>query len=789
MLIFDDQYKSGRPTFGRSDLLREAETQFSSLVAIRSGTMRSVVLSVVGLLVCLLITNNDSVCQAEVPPGFVIQEVAQIDDATSISPVPSPLTGQQRLLATSKGGQLYMVTVIENVTSDIDMESVVVEEIADFSSQVCTTGERGLLNAIVHPDFGNGKPYIYVFMTFKADTNCEENPISGPGCICMRYGYQNGMLDSSTELVLFRTPRMVRRVHNGGNMAFGKDGYLYVSVGDGGGRREGISQQQYNILGTILRLDEDGNVPSDNPFASAGVRCHETGSAPQQGQVCSEIFAYGLRNPFKISMDPNADDVRFWIGDVGHNTWEEINECGSGYAGVNYGYPLKEGPCADFIGGDFENVADCFPVEGLQEPEHWYKHSPDAGTCVVGSAFSNKGLWPEEYDHIYFGDYSTNKIFLLKPDASAGCSDCPLPLPNYTNETFHTFTKNIVDVRFVPFRDNQALYYLMRVDTSSLQRVVHIGGDNIAPVAAIQTDVTTPVPAGSTIQFDGSLSFDGNGDPLTYLWDFGDGTSATGEVVTHQYNQVGLYVATLTVSDGTAESLRAIEEILIGTPPTTEMLDPAPGTKFAVGDVFVLNGRAFNGNGDPLPDSALTWEARQIHADHFHPFLSPSVGNNIELLPAFEPEDFLAATNSHLQILLTATDENGLETTVTYDIMPKTYLLDFESEPSGQNLLVDGYGVTTPVSVISWENYRVEISAPNSKLGRYVFVGWSDGGDQTHTAVVGTELTGTMTASFRDVCANESYVFDAVCQMIFLGFEVMSFFINSSVSPGGFFGK
>lgn len=307
-----------------------------------------------------------SAVRAAVPAGFVIQQVTHIDDATSISEVPTMAGGRQRLLATSKNGRIYMVTVTEDLTTDFGVPSVETTQIADFSGVVCSTGERGLLNALVHPDFEADKPYIYVFYTFRADTNCEENPFTGPGNVCSRLEYRNGQVDRSTERVLFRSPRLIRRVHNGGNMAFGSDGYLYVSVGDGGGRKEGVSQQLYNIEGTILRIDEDGGVPSDNPFAATGVRCHETGRAPTESDVCQEIFVYGLRNPFKISMDPNAEAVRFWIGDVGHNTWEEINECGTGYGGTNYGYPIKEGPCADALRDGYKNLEDCVPVEGLQ---------------------------------------------------------------------------------------------------------------------------------------------------------------------------------------------------------------------------------------------------------------------------------------------------------------------------------------------------------------------------------------------------------------------------------------
>lgn len=377
---------------------------------------------------------------------------------------------------------------------------------------------------------------------------------------------------------------------------------------------------------------------------------------------------------------------------------------------------------------------------------------------------------------------------MLKYDASAACNDCAIPVSSYTNITFHTNTPSIVDVQFFSFRNTQALYYIQRVQEFSLQRVVYVGGDNIAPVAILGTNVTSAVPLGSYIRFDASASSDVNGEALTFSWDFGDGRSGAGEIVTHQYNQEGSYVATLTVSDGMAIA-QATETVSIGTPPTAEILVPAPGTEFAVGDVFVLQGKAVDATGFILPGSALTWEVRQVHADHYHPFLTPQSGNNIELLPAFEPEDFLAATNSFMQIHLTATDGNGLESKVVMDVMPKTHILNFESEPSEQVLIVDGYTVSTPVSVVSWENYRLEISAPDSELGRYVFTSWSNGGERTQTVLVGTDLTGTATAVFEDVCDSGPSWRQVGCQVTIFLFQILSWLLNTSISPGGFFGN
>lgn len=146
-------------------------------------------------------------------------------------------------------------------------------------------------------------------------------------------------------------PSVKKRLHNGGALAFGNDGKLYITTGDGGERTNAGTLQ--NVHGSILRLNEDGTIPLDNPFTTASgypnsYRCADSegrvpSTAPSDA-VCGEIFAYGLRNPFRISMDSNTvDKVLFSIGDVGAQDIEALYFGGSDYSGANYGWPTYEG--------------------------------------------------------------------------------------------------------------------------------------------------------------------------------------------------------------------------------------------------------------------------------------------------------------------------------------------------------------------------------------------------------------------------------------------------------------
>lgn len=141
-------------------------------------------------------------------------------------------------------------------------------------------------------------------------------------------------------------------VHNGGGMLFGNDGKLYVTTGDSGTKE--FSQDLSTVHGSVIRLNDDGSIPSDNPFTTGNgydaYDCRESGGrVPPEaadGAVCAEIYANGLRNPFRVAADPNVKDrTLFAISDVGARVWEELNYAGTDYAGVNYGYSTYEGPC------------------------------------------------------------------------------------------------------------------------------------------------------------------------------------------------------------------------------------------------------------------------------------------------------------------------------------------------------------------------------------------------------------------------------------------------------------
>ena len=236
---------------------------------------------------------------------------------------------------------------------------------------VDSSGERGLIGVTLHPNFtSNGFVYVY-YTTTSGGTH---NRIS-------RFTANGDAALAGSETVLFELPALSSALnHNGGAMHFGIDGKLYVGVGENANSAN--SQDPNTVLGKMLRLNDDGTIPIDNPFYA------------MRGGQARAIWASGLRNPFTFAVQPVTG--RIHINDVGQNTWEEIN---LGAPGANYGWPGSEGP---------ENVS-----AGIAGPLFTYKHSAaspagsGAGGFLTGFAIAGGDFYPDSgpYPAGYRGQY------------------------------------------------------------------------------------------------------------------------------------------------------------------------------------------------------------------------------------------------------------------------------------------------------------------------------------------------------------------------------------------------
>jgi glucose/arabinose dehydrogenase len=256
----------------------------------------------------------------------------------------------------------------------------------DIQNRVSSEGEMGLLGLAFHPDFKqNG--YFYVNYT-------KRKPLE---TIIARYKAPSptaNTIDASTETILMKISQPYDN-HNGGKLAFGPDGFLYISLGDGGawGDQHNYAQNRTSLLGKILRIDvnktDKGHygIPADNPYAGNKEGFRE------------EIFAYGLRNPWRFSFDPKTGQL--WAGDVGQNEFEEIDIITKG---GNYGWRLKE---ADRC---YNPRKDC-DNGNLTEPIHQYPRS-DGVSVTGGFVYRGSGV-PFLQGKYIFADYSNGNIWAL----------------------------------------------------------------------------------------------------------------------------------------------------------------------------------------------------------------------------------------------------------------------------------------------------------------------------------------------------------------------------------------
>jgi glucose/arabinose dehydrogenase len=258
----------------------------------------------------------------------------------------------------------------------------------DVSDSVATRAESGLLGFDFHPEFEkNG--YVYVYYIAKNDTI--RSKVS-------RYEVEKGdstKVKTSSEKVILDFVQPSYR-HNGGKLTFGPEGFLYISFGDGlgvGRDRLRNGQDRTTIFGSVIRINVDEteaglaySIPESNPFV--GETC--------DSEPCrEEIYAYGLRNPWRFSFD--SKNGRLWLGDVGHNNYEEVNVVKKG---GNYGWPIMEGDeCHEYV----ENCDQ----SGLIDPVFAYPHGMNGsitGSITGGLVYRGSDVTAEQGNYI-FSDY------------------------------------------------------------------------------------------------------------------------------------------------------------------------------------------------------------------------------------------------------------------------------------------------------------------------------------------------------------------------------------------------
>ncbi len=280
-----------------------------------------------------------------------------------------------RLFVVQQNGDIQ---VFEN---DPDVDSFTT--FLDYSSEVTAAGEQGLLGLAFHPNYlSNGYFYVYYI-----DENNKDSVISRLSVNSTDINKAN----ESSEVELLRIPQPYTN-HNGGQIAFGPDGYLYIGLGDGGGSYdpEGNGQNRSTLLGSILRIDVDTGFPYSIPISN-----------PFYGNTdgyAEEFYAFGFRNPWRFSFDFGTENL--WVADVGQNQWEEIDIV---ERGMNYGWNTREGSHDLYPGTNVTEI-----VNPLWEYDHGQGNSITGGFVYRGNALS------ELQGKYIYGDYGSGRIWALE---------------------------------------------------------------------------------------------------------------------------------------------------------------------------------------------------------------------------------------------------------------------------------------------------------------------------------------------------------------------------------------
>src|SRR6266850_2117692 len=297
-------------------------------------------------LICLLflLATAPQAHAATLPSGFTETLVAN----GLSSPTAMQFAPDGRLFVCEQGGRLRVIKNGALLPAPF------------VTLTVSSVGERGLLGVAFDPNF-SANHFVYVYYT--ATTPAVHNRIS-------RFTANGDVAAAGSETAIFDLDNLSSATnHNGGALAFGSDGKLYAAVGENANGAN--SQSMDNVLGKMLRLNNDGTIPTDNPFYSSTTGRNRA------------IWALGLRNPFTFAFNPAGSEL--FINDVGQNTWEEID---NGIAGANYGWPTTEGATTD---------------PRFVSPLYTYNHS--GGECAItGGAFYAPltTQFPSDYVRDYF---------------------------------------------------------------------------------------------------------------------------------------------------------------------------------------------------------------------------------------------------------------------------------------------------------------------------------------------------------------------------------------------------
>ena len=329
------------------------------------------------------------------PPGAV--------QATRLFPGLSFRQPVALLLAPGGAARWFVVEQAGRVRSfDATAAAPAAETAVDISARVVSRGELGLLGMALHPGWPT-TPEAFL---------CYTRPSPRLQSVLSRFRSADGRtLDPASEQVLLTVDQPFEN-HDGGNLAFGPDGMLYLGLGDGGSGGDPLdnAQNPNTLLGKVIRIDVRGTgasyaVPPDNPHAGNPPCTAGTGT-----QACPEAWAFGFRNPWRFSFDRATGDL--WAGDVGQNAWEEVDVV---VRGGNYGWRFREGAHCYQPGTGCPTPGTVVNGAPLVDPVTEYDHGAAGGSAITGGYVYRGSAIPSLRGLYLFGDFGSGRLWSHTP--------------------------------------------------------------------------------------------------------------------------------------------------------------------------------------------------------------------------------------------------------------------------------------------------------------------------------------------------------------------------------------
>jgi glucose/arabinose dehydrogenase len=643
---------------------------------------------------------------AAVPAGFT--EVTAFSGL--VNPTAVRFAPDGRIFVAEKRGTIQMYDGVGD-TSPV--------QVADLRTEVHNFWDRGLLGLAIDPDFP-ARPYLYALYTFDgpvggtaprwgsagADSDPCPDP-TGNGCVVSGKLVKLTLTGTTTtKQDLINDWCQQYPSHSVGDLAFGNDGALYVSGGEGAGwtfadygqggnpvnpcgdpgggaggamsppAAEGGALRAQDLRTAADPVSLDGAVIRVSPDTGAAMTGNPDAAAADPN--ARRIVAYGLRNPLRMTVRPGTGEL--WIGDVGWATAEEVDRLADPAGSLtNFGWPCFEGPAAQssYAAAHLSICENLYAQGGDTKPFYSYSQGQPlnasdncataAGSSISGVSFEQDsgGPYPPEYDGaLFFSDYARKCIWVMTRGGD-GLPD-PASVKPFVSEAAGPVDLELSLAGELFFAD---------VNGGTIRRVVYDG---------------TPSPKATSLR-----------------------------------------------PRGTATD----------TAPQPVIATPVTGTTWKVGDTLTFSGAATDAQGEVLPASALSWEMVLQHcpsACHSHP-LQQWTGVSGASIAAPDHE-----YPAHLELKLTATDSNGTAATVTRRLDPRIVPITVDSQPRGLELTLGTGTAATPFTTTLIEGSTTSLSAPSpmtSSGTSYEFGGWSDGGGPSHNITTGAGAA-TYTATY-----------------------------------------